>query len=124
MASVRQLQYRFCPVHNATELFRDLTCLECEREAGVTEQRVTKPQPTYRRRHYAGRLGRPRATDLTPRERTIAELVAKGLTQAEVARELGIVRAGISSALERAKARIGVKHVWELVRYVRGGGRP
>ena len=77
-----------------------------------------------RRRHYAGRLGRPRATDLTPRERTIAELVAKGLTQAEVARELGIVRADISSALERAKARIGVKHVWELVRYVRGGGRP
>lgn len=112
------LSWGECQTHGHTLLGFMGRCTRCY------ATRETKPAPTHARRHYAGRLGRPRATDLTPRERTIAELVAKGLTQAEVARELGIVRAGISSALERAKARIGVKHVWELVRYVRGGGRP
>lgn len=122
MATVRAYNYRFCPVHNATELFRDLQCLECERESGVTHQPVTKPAPTAPRRQPLPR-GRRASTQLTASELRVASLLATGLSQKEIAQRLGYHHSSVSNAVRRACRRIGVISDFDLVRHIRQGRR-
>ena len=44
--NLRALRYCFCPLHNATEMFRDNVCLACERE-GLIKTPPKSRRPTY-----------------------------------------------------------------------------
>ncbi len=68
---------------------------------------------------HPGRGGRPRSFDLTAKEREVSQLIAQGLTQAEIARMLGVTRAAVSSTVQRSLERIGATKTYELIRYLR-----
>ncbi len=110
-----------CATHGAEAMHRYGKCVQCE---GLPEQQRTAAPTKRIHRVKTARMptgGRPRAVDLTPRERQISELVASGKTQADIARELNLTRAAIASTVQRAMQRIGVTHAYELVRYIRQG---
>jgi DNA-binding CsgD family transcriptional regulator len=71
----------------------------------------------------ANRGGRPYSYDLTDKERQVCELLARGLTQADIGRQLGVTRAAVSSTVQRALERIGAERTFELVRYIREQAR-
>ena len=52
---------------------------------------------------------------LTPRQREIADLMAKALTFREIARDLGLVEGYVKRRMSDAYRRIGVKNGRELV---------
>jgi len=64
--------------------------------------------------HSAGRRQTMRAR-LTPRQREIADLMAKALTFREIARDLGLVEGYVKRRMSDAYRRIGVKNGRELV---------
>jgi DNA-binding CsgD family transcriptional regulator len=109
-----------CPTHGQS-LHRKGTCVHCEPAA----EPEIPPPPIKRRRAkpatVSSGLGRPRQVDLTPRERQLANLLASGVRQADIAARLSLSRSAVSSMLQRAMARVGVERTYELVRYVRGG---
>lgn len=65
---------------------------------------------------------RRRAVGLSEREREVAERVARGLSNEEIARELGISRRTVDRHLANAYARLGIHSRVELARYVLTGG--
>lgn len=65
---------------------------------------------------------RPDRPTLSAREREVAERVAKGMTNEEIARELGISRRTVDRHLANAYARLGLHSRVELARYVLTGG--
>jgi DNA-binding CsgD family transcriptional regulator len=101
-------------------------CVHChpvERRAPAQGSDVNTPIGAKRRERpamYRGvSSGRPRAVDLTARERAIATLFASGVTQAEIGKQLGIARNTVCSMLGRARERIGADRADELVKYMR-----
>ena len=68
---------------------------------------------------HATKGGRPRSFDLTAKERHVSTLIAQGLTQAEIGRQLGVTRAAVSSTVQRSLARIGASKTYELIKYIR-----
>lgn len=62
-----------------------------------------------------------RAGELTAREREVASLVARGLTNAEIGRLLGTSPFTVRNQLSRILARLGVANRAELVAVLRGG---
>ncbi|MCA9648829.1 MAG: FHA domain-containing protein [Myxococcales bacterium] len=61
------------------------------------------------------------APSLTQRELEVAQGVARGLTNEEIARELGISRRTVDRHLANAFARLGIRSRVELARYVLTG---
>ena len=60
--------------------------------------------------------GRARSDGLTPAERRVADLVAKGRTNAEVAAALFLAERTVASHLTRVYAKLGVRSRTELAR--------
>jgi DNA-binding CsgD family transcriptional regulator len=60
--------------------------------------------------------GRTRSEDLTPAERRVAELVARGRTNREVASALFLAERTVESHLSRVYAKLGVRSRTELAR--------
>ena len=61
-----------------------------------------------------------RAGNLSPRERTVAELVAQGESLKTIAATCKISVQAVSTYLERAKRKLGVKSRPDLIRSLRG----
>lgn len=83
----------------------------------LCQERKTKPAPKHRRRTI-GR-GRIASIDLTPAERRVAEMLAAGKSQKQIARELGFHPSSVSNTVRRACSRVGVEETYELIRHVR-----
>ena len=67
-----------------------------------------------------GRIGgRTRAEGLTPAERRVADLVAAGRTNAEVASALFLAERTVASHLTHVYAKLGVRSRTELARKLR-----
>ena len=82
-----------------------------------SERRVgEKPKPT---RDTQRQQSARNSVKLTPKERAVAELLARGLTYSEAADALGINRGSISSLLFRASCRLGTNSAGEVVERVR-----
>src|SRR5204862_3013289 len=75
-----------------------------------------------RSRAELGRVGGRRASpdELTPSERRIAELVARGRTNREVAAELFVTVHTVEKALTRVYRKLGVRSRAELARALAG----
>jgi DNA-binding CsgD family transcriptional regulator len=72
---------------------------------------------TEQARQELGRIGgRARSDGLTPAERRVADLVAKGRTNAEVAAALFLAERTVASHLTRVYAKLGVRSRTELAR--------
>jgi DNA-binding CsgD family transcriptional regulator len=72
---------------------------------------------TTRAREELGRIGgRTRSDGLTPSERRVADLVAQGRTNAEVAATLFLAERTVASHLTRIYAKLGVRSRTELAR--------
>ena len=72
---------------------------------------------TERAREELGRIGgRTRVEGLTPAERRVADLVAKGRTNAEVAAALFLAERTVASHLTRVYSKLGVRSRTELSR--------
>jgi DNA-binding NarL/FixJ family response regulator len=105
-------------------------CVHChpvERRTPAQGSDVNTPIGAKRRErpkrmNRYGNPGRPAALDLTPSEVKTAALIAKGAKQCDIAVQLGLTRAAISSTVKRACERIGALHTYELIRYVRERG--
>jgi DNA-binding CsgD family transcriptional regulator len=70
-----------------------------------------------RAREELGRIGgRTRSDDLTPAERRVADLVARGRTNAEVAAALFLAERTVASHLTHVYAKLGVRSRTELAR--------
>jgi DNA-binding CsgD family transcriptional regulator len=70
-----------------------------------------------RAREELGRIGgRTRSDDLTPAERRVADLVARGRTNSEVAATLFLAERTVASHLTRVYAKLGVRSRTELAR--------
>jgi DNA-binding NarL/FixJ family response regulator len=65
----------------------------------------------------AGELTAPTAARLTAREREIVRCVARGLRNAEVAKELAITEATVKTHLNNVFQKLGLRDRTELVRY-------
>lgn len=63
----------------------------------------------------------PQLGKLTKRETDVARLVARGMSNAEIAAELGIGKRTVETYLERIYSRLGIKSRVALVRYVLEG---
>ena len=63
--------------------------------------------------------GRP---ELTAREREVATLVARGLTNAEIGGRLGIGRRTVESHLERIRSKLGLRSRADLAAWAAGAG--
>jgi DNA-binding CsgD family transcriptional regulator len=63
--------------------------------------------------------GRSRVDGLTPAERRVADLVAKGRTNAEVAAALFLAERTVASHLTHVYAKLGVRSRTELARMLR-----
>jgi DNA-binding CsgD family transcriptional regulator len=73
-----------------------------------------------RAREELGRIGGRAAADgLTPAERRVADLVAQGRTNAEVAAALFLSERTVASHLTRVYAKLGVRSRTELARTIR-----
>ena len=73
-----------------------------------------------RAREELGRIGgRTRSEGLTPAERRVADLVAKGRTNAEVAATLFLAERTVASHLTHVYAKLGVRSRTELARVLR-----
>jgi DNA-binding CsgD family transcriptional regulator len=72
-----------------------------------------------------GRIGGrgPAGTQLTPREQRIADLVAQGKSNKEVAAELFVTVHTVEGALKRVYAKLGVHSRTELAHRLNTGGR-
>ena len=71
---------------------------------------------TERAREELGRIGgRTRIEGLTPAERRVADLVAKGRTNAEVASALFLAERTVASHLTRVYSKLGVRSRTELI---------
>lgn len=60
--------------------------------------------------------GRPEVAELTPRERELVALVARGQTNAEIAGELFISVRTVASHLDRIRAKTGARRRADLTR--------
>ena len=63
-----------------------------------------------------------RRADLTPRERRVAALAAMGNSDKEIAYMLGLSMPSVTSAVFRARAKLGAKSRGELAAIWRSGG--
>ncbi|MGH2378353.1 MAG: response regulator transcription factor [Candidatus Limnocylindria bacterium] len=61
---------------------------------------------------------RLRERGLSPREVTVAQLVARGLTNEEIARELGLSPLTVKKHLERLYAKVGVGNRTALAAWI------
>jgi DNA-binding NarL/FixJ family response regulator/energy-coupling factor transporter ATP-binding protein EcfA2 len=77
------------------------------RDAAARELRALGTRITPRNRHVAG-------GELTPRERTVAELVAAGRTNKQVAAQLYLSEGTIENTLTRVYAKLGVRSRTQL----------
>lgn len=102
-----------CPCGQA--IFAGNACVSCAKPVAATPYTYDMPQ----RRNTGRQLGRPRSYDLTPKEHEIATLLAYGATQKQIAEQLGLCRAAVSSSIGRAMTRIGAVRPHELVRHIR-----
>jgi DNA-binding NarL/FixJ family response regulator len=64
----------------------------------------------------------PEVTELTPRERDVTTMVARGMSTEEVARELNIGMATVRTHLYRVRTKLGVRDRAELVSFVYRSG--
>lgn len=88
-----------------------------ERAAAIFEECGAPLWAERARRELARIGGRPRAdTDLTASERRVAELVAEGLTNKEVAHRLFVTDRTVEGHLSRVYAKLGVRSRAELAR--------
>jgi DNA-binding CsgD family transcriptional regulator len=86
-------------------------------EARSTFDRMGARGWSERAAEELGRIGgRTRADGLTPSERRVAELVAAGRTNAEVAAELFLAERTVASHLTHIYAKLGVRSRTELAR--------
>ncbi len=76
-------------------------------------------EPVGRRRG-----GRRAAVSLTEREREVLDLVGRGLTNTEIARQMGLGRPTVAQALSRAMARLGVDSRAQALAAAGGGEAP
>lgn len=128
--SSRQFDFRHCPVCAETTLHKSLVCTRngCGHSLMPHWEPIPKDtrgcfldRPVAERKKKSGVPGRKPSLDLTARELEISQLIAQGITQANIARKLGLTRAAVSSCVQRACERIGAHKRYELVRYVRSG---
>jgi DNA-binding NarL/FixJ family response regulator len=106
-----------CATHGPESLHSLKGCVACfPLTPSVPMPRIERKRASRKGRF--GTLGRPRATDLTRREREVAQLLAAGHTHAEVSRRLNVTREAISSTVQRALDRIGATQSYELFLYV------
>jgi DNA-binding NarL/FixJ family response regulator len=83
------------------------------RDAAARELRALGTRIAPRNRHAAG-------GDLTERERTVAELVAQGRTNKQVAAQLFLTEGTIENTLTRVYAKLGVRSRTQLTRVLVG----
>ena len=113
---LRVLDKAELPRRRLTQTVEPVTTRKDAREDSRAALRKRKRAEAEANGKCYGKLGKPRSIDLTPRERQIAELLATA-NMAEIARQLNITRAGVSSLVQRACDRVGVQDQWELARY-------
>ena len=119
MSTLRALHYSTCVEHGHT-IHRDGSCVCCHKTTQPPPVRPPPKRPPPVQKNRGGRIGRPRSYDLTPREREICALLARGHTQVKVGELLGVGRANINSTVQRSMSRIGATKTWELFHYVTG----
>jgi RNA polymerase sigma factor (sigma-70 family) len=59
---------------------------------------------------------------LSPREQEVAQLVAQGMTNVEIAEQMGVTRRTVATHLERIYERLGIHSRAELAHFVARGG--
>jgi DNA-binding NarL/FixJ family response regulator len=94
-----------------------------QRALAIFEELGAGPWAANARAELARIGGRGPATgELTPSERRIAELVAEGMTNKEVAAVLVIADRTVESALTQVYRKLGVRSRTELARKLSAGG--
>ena len=58
-------------------------------------------------------------TDLSPREREVAALVADGLRESEIAERLGLAKQTVKNHKQSIYAKVGARNAVEMVRALR-----
>lgn len=103
----------------------ELLCVEDSTRArelatqAATEARVLRlPGPLTKAEQLLARLGSPRTTALTPREREVAELVAQSLSNREIAARLVLSERTVETHVRSILAKLGLTRRTEVVRWV------